>query len=88
MNLSECDLAVLAAIAFHQPVSGDELKAIFGKEISRDLIGTGPRAPRRGAPYTFVTKDTFLAASGMAHLCALPDLEQSADAGLTGRSEV
>ena len=59
LNLSEFDLAVLAAIAFHQPISRDGLKDIFGKEISRDLIGrlaernligTGPREPRRGAP--------------------------------------
>ena len=39
LNLTEYDLAVLAAIAFHQPISRDGLKDIFGKEISRDLIG-------------------------------------------------
>lgn len=96
LNLSEYDLAVLAAIAFHQPVSRDGLKDIFGKEISRDLIGrlaerdligTGPREPRRGAPYTFVTTETFLAAFGMASLRDLPDPEQLADAGLAGPSE-
>ncbi len=96
LNLSEYDLAVLAAIAFHQPVSRDGLKDIFGKEISRDLIGrlterdligTGPRKPRRGAPYTFVTTETFLAAFGMASLRDLPDPEQLADAGLAGPSE-
>jgi segregation and condensation protein B len=96
LNLSEYDLAVLAAIAFHQPVSRDGLKDIFGKEISRDLIGrlaerdligTGPREPRRGAPYTFVTTETFLATFGMASLRDLPDPEQLADAGLAGRSE-
>lgn len=92
LNLSEFDLAVLAAIAFHQPISRDGLKDIFGKEISRDLIGrladrdligTGPREPRRGAPYTFVTTDAFLAAFGMASLRDLPDPEQLADAGIT-----
>ena len=93
LNLSEFDLAVLAAIAFHQPISRDGLKEIFGKEISRDLIGrladrvligTGPREPRRGAPYTFVTTETFLAAFGMESLRDLPDPEQLADAGLAG----
>jgi segregation and condensation protein B len=93
LNLSEFDLAVLAAIAFHQPISRDGLKEIFGKEISRDLIGrlaerdligTGPREPRRGAPYTFVTTETFLAAFGMESLRDLPDQEQLADAGLAG----
>jgi len=91
LNLSEFDLAVLAAIAFHQPISRDGLKDIFGKEISRDLIGrlaerdligTGPREPRRGAPYTFVTTDGFLAAFGMETLRDLPDPEQLDDAGL------
>lgn len=96
LNLSEFDLAVLAAIAFHQPISRDGLKDIFGKEISRDLIGrlaerdligTGPREPRRGAPYTFVTTEAFLAAFGMTSLRDLPDPEQLADAGLAGSSE-
>jgi segregation and condensation protein B len=96
LNLSEFDLAVLAAIAFHQPISRDGLKDIFGREISRDLIGrlaerdligTGPREPRRGAPYTFVTTDAFLAAFGMESLRDLPDPEQLADAGLAGSSE-
>lgn len=96
LNLSEYDLAVLVAIAFHQPISRDGLKDIFGKEISRDLIGrlaerdligTGPREPRRGAPYTFVTTETFLAAFGMETLRDLPDLEQLDDAGLAAPSE-
>ena len=91
LNLSDFDLAILAAIAFHQPISRDGLKDVFGKEISRDLIGrlaerdligTGPREPRRGAPYTFVTTETFLAAFGMESLRDLPDLEQQEDAGL------
>ena len=95
LSLSEYDLAVLAAIACHQPISRHGLKDIFGKEISRDLIGrlaehdligTGPREPRRGAPYTFVTTDTFLAAFGMQSLRDLPDPEQLEDAGLAGLS--
>ncbi len=96
LNLSAFDLAVLAAIAFHQPISRDGLKEIFGKEISRDLIGrladraligTGPREPRRGAPYTFVTTETFLAAFGMESLRDLPDPEQLDDAGLSTGSD-
>jgi len=92
LDLSEFDLAVLAAIAFHQPISRDGLKDIFGKDISRDLIGrlaardligTGPREPRRGAPYTFVTTEIFLAAFAMESLRDLPDPEQLADAGLS-----
>ncbi len=83
---------MLAAIAIHQPISRDGLKDIFGREIGRDLIGrlsernliaTGPREPRRGALYTFVTTDAFLAAFGMQSLRDLPDPEQLDDAGLT-----
>jgi segregation and condensation protein B len=91
LNLSEHDVAVLAAIAYHQPVSRDGLRDIFGKDISRDLIGRlsersliapGPREPRRGAPYTFVTTDAFLAAFDLISLADLPDPEQFHDSGL------
>jgi len=91
LHLNEFDVAIVAAIAYHQPITRDGLKDIFGKEIGRDLIGrlhahgligTGPRAPRRGAPYTFVTTDAFLAAFGLESLRDLPDPEQLNDAGL------
>ena len=91
VGLSERDLAVLAAIAYHQPITRDGLRDIFGYEISRDLIGrltarkliaTGPRAPRPGAPYTYVTTPRFLAAFGLADLRDLPDAEALRDAGL------
>lgn len=91
MTLGKFDIAVLAAIAYHQPIAREGLKDIFGKEISRDLIGrlhaldliaTGPRAPRRGAPYTFVTTDQFLVAFGLETLADLPDQEQMQDAGI------
>ena len=91
LDLREYDVAVLAAIAYHQPVTRDGLKDIFGKEINRDLIGrlhaqgligTGPRSPRRGAPYTYVTTEKFLIAFDMETLQDLPDREQLTDAGL------
>jgi segregation and condensation protein B len=91
LDLSEFDVAVLAAVAYHQPVTRDGLKDIFGKEISRDLIGrlhareliaTGPRSPRRGAPYTFVTTEKFLVAFDLETLRDLPDREQLDDAGI------
>ena len=95
LDLSEFEFAVLAAIAYHQPITRDGLKDIFGKEISRDLIGrlhardligTGPRSPRRGAPYTFVTTEQFLVAFGLESLRDLPDREQLVDAGVVGSS--
>lgn len=96
LDLSEFDVAVLAAIAYHQPITRDALKDIFGKEISRDLIGrlhardligTGPRSPRRGAPYTFVTTEQFLVAFGLESLRDLPDQEKLEDAGVVGAAE-
>ncbi len=95
LDLNEFDVAILAAIAYHQPITRDGLRDIFGREISRDLIGrlqargligTGPRAPRRGAPYSFVTTDAFLVTFGLESLCDLPDAEQLGDAGLTARA--
>ena len=91
LDLSAFDVAVLAAIAYHQPVTRAALGDIFGKQISRDLIGrlhtrgligTGPRSPQRGAPYTFVTTQAFLVTFGLESLRDLPDAEQLADAGL------
>lgn len=91
LHLREVDVAVLAAIAYHQPITREALKDIFGKEISRDLIGrlhargligTGPRSPRRGAPYTYVTTEQFLVAFDLESLQDLPDREQLVDAGL------
>ena len=95
LDLREYDVAVLAAIAYHQPITRDGLKDIFGKEISRDvigrlhardLIGTGPRSPRRGAPYTFVTTEQFLVAFGLESLRDLPDREQLEDAGVVAEA--
>ncbi len=90
-DLREFDVAVLAAIAYHQPITREGLREIFGRDISRDLIGrlhgrgliaTGPRSPRRGAPYTFVTTDQFLVVFGLETLRDLPDREQLEDAGM------
>lgn len=91
LDLREYDVVVLAAIAYHQPITRDGLRDIFGKEISRDLIGrlhargligTGPRSPRRGAPYTYVTTEKFLVTFDLETLQDLPDREQLEDAGL------
>lgn len=94
VSLSEHEAAVLAAIAFLQPVTRGELSKIFGKEVSRDTIaslrdagflGSGPRSPTPGAPYTYVTTRHFLSAFGLQTLRDLPDLERLEDAGLLSR---
>ncbi|MCX7560503.1 SMC-Scp complex subunit ScpB [Sulfitobacter sp. F26204] len=90
LDLKEFDVAVLAAVAYHQPITREGLRDIFGKKINRDLIArlqarnliaSGPRSPQRGAPYTFVTTDQFLVAFGLETLRDLPDREMLDDAG-------
>jgi len=81
VDLNDFEVAVLAAVAYHQPLTYDGLKNIFANEISRDLIGrqrvrelitTGPRSPRAGAPYTYVTTPNFLVAFDLQSLRDLP----------------
>lgn len=95
--LSEFDAMVLMAVGYFQPVTRGELGKIFGKEVSRDLIGslrgagfisTGPRSPTPGAPYTYVTTKHFLSAFGLQTLRDLPDMEALEDAGLLNRTIV
>ena len=92
MEFTPYEMAVLATIAYHQPVSRAALKDVFGKDINRDLIGRlyakeliaiGPRSPHRGAPYTYVTTQGFLETFDLQSLRDLPDQEQLQDAGLT-----
>ena len=84
IGFTETEMAVLCAIAYHQPVDRAGLADIFGKEVSRDLlsrlryqmlIANGPRAPRPGAPHTFVTTPEFLAMFDLRSLRDLPELE-------------
>lgn len=93
LDLSEFDFAVLAAIAYRQPVTREGLREIFGREISRELIGrlhvrgligTGPRSPRKGAPHTYVTTEQFLATFGLESLRELTDIEMAEPAGPNG----
>ena len=88
---------VLMAVGYFQPVTRGELSKIFGKEVSRDtignlrgagFIGSGPRSPTPGAPYTYVTTPHFLSAFGMDNLLDLPNIEALEDAGLLSRHTV
>lgn len=87
-GFNEMEMAVLCAVAYHQPIDRSGLADIFGKEVSRDLLSrlkyrnlitNGPRAPRPGAPHTFVTTPEFLAMFDLQSLRDLPDLELSSD---------
>src|SRR5690606_14315031 len=84
VDLSQSEALVLMAIAYFQPITRAELSTFFGREVSRVLIsvlrsagfiGSGPRAPQPGAPYTYVTTKTFLSHFGLATLRDLPDYE-------------
>ncbi len=86
LAFTEMEMGVLCAIAYHQPIDRAGLKDIFGKEVSRDLLArlrykdlitSGPRAPRPGAPHTFVTTETFLVTFDLQSLRDLPELELS-----------
>lgn len=87
-DLSKEEMAVLCAVAYHQPVDRAGLADIFGKEINRDLLGrlrykgllgNGPKSPRPGAPHTFVTTTGFLAMFDLQSLRDLPELEIGAE---------
>ncbi|GLS18067.1 hypothetical protein GCM10007874_10830 [Labrys miyagiensis] len=87
----------LLANGYFQPVTRVELSKMFGREISRDLIanlrsdglvGTGPRSPQLGAPYTYVTTLGFLERFGFQTLRDLPDLERLEDAGLLSKARL
>ncbi|WP_309550472.1 SMC-Scp complex subunit ScpB [Rhizobium rhizogenes] len=92
--LSEFEAMVLMSVGYFQPVTRGELSKIFGREVSRDVIGnlrgagfigSGPRSPTPGAPYTYITTQHFLSAFGMETLRDLPDIEALEDAGLLSR---
>jgi segregation and condensation protein B len=89
--LTNLEAGVLMAVAYFQPVTRGEISEMFGREISRDLIAglreeglvaAGPRSPRLGAPYAYVTTEKFLVEFGFESLRDLPDLEALKDAGL------
>ena len=93
-KLSQFEAAVLTAISYFQPITRNELSKLFGKQVSRDLIGnlrgagfiaSGPRSPTPGAPYSYITTKHFLTVFGLETLRDLPDMEALEDAGLLGR---
>ena len=90
-QLTKIEAGVLMAIAMFQPVTRSELTETFGREISRDLIAAlreegliaaGPRSPKLGAPYAYVTTEKFLLEFGFESLRDLPNIEALNDAGL------
>ncbi len=92
-ELTKLEAGVLMAIAMFQPVTRGDISEMFGREISRDLIvalreegliAAGPRSPKVGEPYAYVTTEKVLFEFGLESLRDLPDLDKLEDAGLLG----
>ncbi|QEL27407.1 SMC-Scp complex subunit ScpB (plasmid) [Bosea sp. F3-2] len=95
--LSQAESLVLLCVGYFQPITRAELSTVFGKEVSRDMIGhlrklgfiaAGPRSPQPGAPYTYVTTPAFLSQFGFETLRDLPDFERLEDAGLLSKDRL
>ncbi|MGL5734069.1 MAG: SMC-Scp complex subunit ScpB, partial [Beijerinckiaceae bacterium] len=86
--LSQTESLVVAAVAYHQPITRERVSYMLGRDIGRDtiarlkrlgLLGAGPRMPQVGAPLTYVTTQGFLEKFGMNSLRDLPDIETAQD---------
>jgi chromosome segregation and condensation protein ScpB len=84
LAFTEMEMGVICDIAYHQPIDRVSLADIFGKQIGHDglawlrykgLIATAPRSSRPGAPYIFVTTETFLVTFDRQSLRDLLDME-------------
>ena len=96
VDLPQSEVLVLMAIAYFQPVTRAELSTFFGKEVSRDvigrlrgsaMIGSGPRSPTPGAPYSYVTTRDFLLAFGLDTLRDLPNFDALEEEGLLSKKQ-
>lgn len=54
---------------------------VIGSLRGSGFIGSGPRSPTPGAPYTYVTTSHFLSAFSLETLGDLPNIEALEDAG-------
>ena len=85
-RLSRAASLVLTGIAYFQPIARGEVSQLFGKQVSRDIIGqlralnfiaAGPRSPQPGAPYTYVTTKQFLRTSASTLSATYPTSSSS-----------
>jgi segregation and condensation protein B len=96
-ELSHTEALILTAIAYFQPVTRAELSQIFARPVSRDVIArlratkfvaSGPRSPRPGAPFTYVTTEHYLTQFGLDSLRDLPDMDRLEEAGLLSKESL
>lgn len=80
--LDPADLAILAVVAWHQPVTRAGIAGTLGTPPGHDrlarlraagLIAHGPRSPSPGAPRAWVTTEAFLDRFGLESLQDLPE---------------
>lgn len=98
VELSAIERVVLTTIAYHQPVTRDEIVNLlrpqrFSRDIlarlrQAELIGLGPRAPQPGSPHTYVTTPRFLDIHGLASIRDLPDFDRLAADGFLSKRDV
>jgi segregation and condensation protein B len=97
VRVSNLEQLAMTVIAYFQPVTRIEIGDVIGKPISRDVIAAlrrtglvtiGPRSPKPGAPFTYVTTDAFLVQFGLNSLRGLPDIDKLEEAGLLGKAPV
>lgn len=85
-RLSQAALETLAVIAYHQPATRENVKAIRGVNsdgvisslVDKGLVRELGRDPQRGQAITYGTTSAFLEKFGLRSLKDLPDLEQFA----------
>ena len=91
LDLRKFDVAVLAAIAYHQPVTRAEIEEVRGVETSKGTLDTllesgwvRMRGRRRtpGRPVTYGTTTDFLDHFGLEELRDLPGMDELKGAGL------
>ena len=89
-QLTKLEAGVLMAVAMFQPVTGGDFGDVRARDLAiliaalreEGLIAAGPRSPKLGAPYAYVTTEKFLFEFGFESLRDLPDLEALKEAGL------
>ena len=95
-QLSRVALETLAIIAYHQPITRNEIEKIRGVSISRgsidlllDLNWILPKGRKNspGRPILWVTTDTFLDKFCLEDINSLPGLSELKAAGLIGSND-
>jgi segregation and condensation protein B len=95
--LSRTENLVLTAIAYFRPITRSELSQLFGKEVSRDIIGQlralklhcrWPTQPAARRPLHLCHDQTVPVALWLRYAPRPPRMEQLEDAGLLSKQKL